>query len=84
MDFTDKPTTILQHFSYLRTNAVNGRRNFAILKLVIENEELIPEDKDRIEKHNSQFMNNILADSLSSKAFWYASRHRSFFLSSVL
>jgi dUTP pyrophosphatase len=52
-----------QLYSTLNANATNGCKNFAILKLVIENEKLIPEYTERIHKHNSQFMDNILADS---------------------
>jgi len=50
-------------YSTLTANATNGCKNFAILKLAIENEKLIPEYTERIHKHNSQFTDNILADS---------------------
>ncbi len=52
-----------QLYSTLKANATNGCKNFAILKLAIENENLIPNYTERIKKHNSQFMDNILADS---------------------
>ena len=50
-------------YSNLKNNAANGCKNFAILKLAIEDETLIANYTDRIEKHNAQFMENILADS---------------------
>jgi dUTPase len=52
-----------QLYSTLKANATNGCKNFAILKLAIEDETLIANYTDRIEKHNAQFMENILADS---------------------
>ena len=52
-----------QLYSTLTANATNGCKNFAILKLAIENEKLIPDYTERIHKHNSQFTDNILADS---------------------
>jgi dUTPase len=52
-----------QLYSTLKANATNGYKNFAILNLAIENEKLIPNYIERIHEHNSQFMNNMLADS---------------------
>lgn len=52
-----------QLYSNLKANATNGSKDFAILKLVIEDETLIANYTDRIENHNAQFMDNILADS---------------------
>jgi dUTPase len=63
MEFETNNNDIQQLYSNLKTNSKNGCKNFAILKLVIENENLIANYTDRIEKHNAQFMENILADS---------------------
>ena len=63
MEFENSSNDIQKLYSNLKTNATNGCKNFAILKLAIEDETLIANYTDRIEKHNSQFMTNILADS---------------------
>lgn len=63
MEFETNANNIQQIYSNLKTNSKNGCKNFAILKLAIEDETLIANYTDRIEKHNAQFMENILADS---------------------
>ena len=63
MEFENSSNDIQKLYSNLKTNATNGCKNFAILKLAIEDETLIANYTDRIEKHNAQFMENILADS---------------------
>ena len=63
MEFETNANDIQQIYSNLKTNSKNGCKNFAILKLAIEDETLIANYTDRIEKHNAQFMDNILADS---------------------
>lgn len=63
MEFENSSNDIQQIYSNLKTNSKNGCKNFAILKLAIEDETLIANYTDRIEKHNAQFMENILADS---------------------
>jgi len=63
MDFENNSNDIQQLYSKLKTNATNGCKHFAILKLAIEDETLVANYTDRVEKHNAQFMNNILADS---------------------
>ena len=63
MEFETNANDIQQIYSNLKTNSKNGCKNFAILKLAIEDETLIANYTDRIEKHNAQFMENILADS---------------------
>ena len=63
MEFETNANNIQQLYSNLKTNSKNGCKNFAILKLAIEDETLIANYTDRIEKHNAQFMENILADS---------------------
>tara|TARA_B110000879_G_scaffold58060_1_gene81658 strand:- start:4008 stop:4616 length:609 start_codon:yes stop_codon:yes gene_type:complete len=47
----------------LRSTSVNCNNNFAILKLVINNQNLKQQYADRINDHNTQFMTNILPDS---------------------
>tara|TARA_B110000091_G_C13781733_1_gene461478 strand:+ start:1108 stop:1704 length:597 start_codon:yes stop_codon:yes gene_type:complete len=63
MEFETNTNDIQQIYSNLKTNSKNGCKNFAILKLAIEDETLIANYTDRIEKHNAQFMENNLADS---------------------
>jgi dUTPase len=63
MEFETNANDIQQIYSNLKTNSKNGCKNFAILKLAIEDETLIANYTDRIEKHNAQFMDNNLADS---------------------
>ena len=63
MEFETNANDIQQIYSNLKTNSKNGCKNFAILKLAIEDETLIANYTDRIETHNAQFMENILADS---------------------
>ena len=63
MEFETNANDIQQIYSNLKTNSKNGCKNFAILKLAIEDETLIANYTDRIEKHNAQFMENNLADS---------------------
>lgn len=63
MEFETNANNIQQLYSNLKTNSKNGCKNFAILKLAIEDETLIANYTDRIETHNAQFMENILADS---------------------
>jgi dUTP pyrophosphatase len=47
----------------LRATSVNCSNNFAILKLVINNPTLKQQYAERITRHNTQFMSNILPDS---------------------
>ena len=47
----------------LRATSVNCNKNFAILKLVIDNPTLKQQYTERITSHNTQFMTNILPDS---------------------
>lgn len=47
----------------LKANSVNGYKNFAILKLVFENNELRADYETRIINHNNLFMTNSLHDS---------------------
>lgn len=47
----------------LRATSVNCNKNFAILKLVINNPTLKQKYTERITAHNSDFMTNILPDS---------------------
>jgi dUTP pyrophosphatase len=47
----------------LRATSVNCNKNFAILKLVIDNPTLKQQYTERITAHNTQFMTNILPDS---------------------
>lgn len=47
----------------LRATSVNCNKNFAILKLVINNPTLKQQYTERITAHNNQFMTNILPDS---------------------
>lgn len=47
----------------LRATSVNCNKNFAILKLVIDNPTLKQQYTERITTHNTQFMTNILPDS---------------------
>ena len=63
MEFETNANDIQQIYYNLKTNSKNGCKNFAILKLAIEDETLIANYTDRIEKHNAQFMENNLADS---------------------
>ena len=63
MEFENSSNDIQKLYSNLKTNATNGCKSFAILKLAIEDETLIANYTDRIENHNAQFMDNILADS---------------------
>ena len=63
MEFENSSNDIQKLYYNLKDNSKNGCKNFAILKLAIEDETLIANYTDRIEKHNAQFMENILADS---------------------
>tara|TARA_B110000444_G_scaffold238637_1_gene252390 strand:- start:1365 stop:1961 length:597 start_codon:yes stop_codon:yes gene_type:complete len=63
MDFENNTNNIEQLYSNLKTNSKNGCKNFAILKLAIEDTNLITNYTDRVAKHNAQFMDNNLADS---------------------
>jgi len=63
MEFENNSNDLQKIYSNLKNNSKNGYKNFAILKLAIEDETLIANYTDRIEKHNAQFMENILADS---------------------
>lgn len=47
----------------LKTTSVNGYKNFAVLKLVFETDELHTEYENRIANHNNMFMTNSLHDS---------------------
>lgn len=47
----------------LRATSVNCNKNFAILKLVIDNPTLKQQYTERVTAHNTQFMTNILPDS---------------------
>ena len=50
-------------YNYLKTDSVNGHTNFAILKLVIDDEILKDAYEKRISSHNNLFMTNPLHDS---------------------
>jgi dUTP pyrophosphatase len=50
-------------YADLKSTSVNGIRNFAILKLLIEDDELTNAYSSRIINHNKQFTENELADS---------------------
>ena len=63
MDFEINVNSVQELYSNLKTTAKNGCKNFAILKIAIDDEALIANYTDRVEKHNAQFMENILADS---------------------
>jgi dUTP pyrophosphatase len=63
MEFENSSNDIQKLYSNLKTNTTNGCKNFAILKLAIEDEKLLANYTDRIKNHNTQFMENILADS---------------------
>lgn len=54
---------VVMLYNSLKTNSVNGYKNFAILKLVFENNELRTEYETRITNHNNMFMTNQLHDS---------------------
>jgi dUTP pyrophosphatase len=47
----------------LKSKSVNGSKNFAVLKLSVDDDELRESYSSRILNHNIQFMENTLADS---------------------
>jgi dUTP pyrophosphatase len=50
-------------YTYLKSKSVNGSKNFAVLKLSVDDDELRESYSSRILNHNIQFMENTLADS---------------------
>ena len=62
MNFQHVPNVQMLYNS-LKTASVNGNKNFAILKLVIDDESLRNAYESRITKHNNMFMTNPLHDS---------------------
>ena len=57
-----QPNVVILYNS-LKTGSVNGYKNFAILKIVFDNENLKTEYENRIVNHNNMFMTNPLHDS---------------------
>jgi dUTP pyrophosphatase len=57
-----QPNVVILYNS-LKTGSVNGHKNFAILKVVFDNENLKTEYENRIVNHNNMFMTNPLHDS---------------------
>ena len=57
-----QPNVVILYNS-LKTGSVNGYKNFAILKVVFDNENLKTEYENRIVNHNNMFMTNPLPDS---------------------
>jgi dUTP pyrophosphatase len=57
-----QPNVVILYNS-LKTASVNGHKNFAILKVVFDNENLKTEYENRIVNHNNMFMTNPLHDS---------------------
>jgi dUTP pyrophosphatase len=57
-----QPNVVILYNS-LKTSSVNGYKNFAILKVVFDNENLKTEYENRIVNHNNMFMTNPLHDS---------------------
>ena len=57
-----QPNVVILYNS-LKNNSVNGYKNFAILKVVFDNENLKTEYENRIVNHNNMFMTNPLHDS---------------------
>ena len=57
-----QPNVVILYNS-LKTGSANGHKNFAILKVVFDNENLKTEYENRIVNHNNMFMTNPLHDS---------------------
>lgn len=54
---------VMMLYNSLKNTSVNGYKNFAILKLVVDNENLKTDYENRVLNHNEQFMSNSLHDS---------------------
>jgi dUTP pyrophosphatase len=50
-------------YTDLKSNSVNGFKNFAVLKLSVDDDELRDSYSSRVLNHNNQFMQNTLSDS---------------------
>ena len=62
MEVTHEPNVKILYHS-LKNDSVNGYKNFAILKLVIDDENLMEQYKNRITDHNIGFKTNPYHDS---------------------
>ena len=56
-------SNVISLYTDLKSKSVNGIKNFAVLKLSVEDDELRDAYSSRIRNHNIQFMENTLADS---------------------
>ncbi len=56
-------SNVISLYTDLKSKSENGIKNFAVLKLSIEDDELRNSYSSRIRNHNVQFMENTLADS---------------------
>ena len=54
---------VMMLYNSLKNTSVNGYKNFAILKLVVDGEDLKTDYENRVINHNEQFMTNPLHDS---------------------
>jgi len=56
-------SNVISLYTDLKSKSENGIKNFAVLKLSVEDDELRNSYSSRIRNHNVQFMENTLADS---------------------